>query len=332
MKNKIDRFRLEYDYLSNFYPVCVRVEGLEYLSAEAAYQAAKCARQEDRALFTELGSRDAKQLGRKLPLRADWEAVKVQEMEKIVRAKFAQNLHLARFLTETGDAELVEGNTWHDTFWGVDLKTGAGENHLGKILMALREDFQKNGLPEQDQPPCFRCETSEDGIQVQLRDITQIPCDCIVNATDETLLGSGEVNMAIHRAAGTQLLEVCRALGGCCTTEAKLTGGYRLAARWIIHTVGPRYPMPGHTELLVQTYQNVLNLAKEHGLHSIAFPAISTGRFSYPKAEAAAVAVDAVRRWKREHSDYALEIIFADMDLVTYRCFCKAFKTKENSQ
>ena len=156
MKNRVDRFRLEYGYLSNFYPVCIRVEGLEYLSAEATYQAAKCARQEDRALFTELGSRDAKQLGRKRLLRADWETVKVQEMEKIVRAKFAQNLHLARFLTETGDAELVEGNTWHDTFWGVDLKTGAGENHLGKILMALREEFQKNGLPEQDQPPCFR--------------------------------------------------------------------------------------------------------------------------------------------------------------------------------
>lgn len=213
----------------------------------------------------------------------------------------------------------------------MDLKTGAGENHLGKILMALREEFQKNGLPEQDQTLNFRYEKSEDGIQVQLRDITQIPCDCIVNTTNETLLGSGGVDIAIHRAAGPQLLEACRALGGCCTTEAKLTGGYRLAARWIIHT-GPRYPMPGHTELLAQTYQNVLNLAKEYGLHSIALPAISTGRFSYPKAEAAAVAVDAVRRWKREHSDYALEIIFADMDLVTYRCFCKAFKTKENSQ
>lgn len=214
----------------------------------------------------------------------------------------------------------------------MDLKTGAGENHLGKILMALREEFQKNGLPEQDQTLNFRYEKSEDGIQVQLRDITQIPCDCIVNTTNETLLGSGGVDIAIHRAAGPQLLEACRALGGCCTTEAKLTGGYRLAARWIIHTVGPRYPIPRHTELLVQTYQNVLDLAKEHGLHSIALSAISTGRFSYPKAEAAVVAVDAVRRWKREHSDYALEIIFADMDLVTYRCFCKAFKTKENSQ
>ena len=89
MKNKIDRFRLEYNYLSNFYPVCVRVEGLEYLSAEAAYQAAKCARQEDRALFTELGSRDAKQLGRKLPLRADWEAVKVRKWRKLS----GQSLH-----------------------------------------------------------------------------------------------------------------------------------------------------------------------------------------------------------------------------------------------
>ena len=138
--------------------------------------------------------------------------------------------------------------------------------------------------------------------------------------------------MAIHRAAGPQLLEACRALGGCRITEAKLTGGCLLPARWIIHTVGPRYPMPGHVGLLAQTYRNILDLAKEHGLHSIALPAISTGRFSYPKAEAAAVAVDAVRRWKREHFDYALKIIFADMDLVTYRCFCKSFKTTENSQ
>lgn len=332
MKKKVDRFRQEYDYLSNFYPVCVRVEGIEYLSSEAAYQAAKCARREDRTLFTALGPRDAKQLGRKLPLRSDWEDVKVQEMKKIVRAKFVQNPHLARFLTETGDAELVEGNTWHDTFWGVDLKTGEGENHLGKILMALREEFQKNGIPEQEETPHCRCEISEDGIQVQLRDITQIPCDCIVNATDETLLGGGGTGIAVHRAAGPQLLEKCRALGGCRTTEAKLTDGCRLAAHCIIHTVGPHYPVPGYADLLAQTYRNVLDLAEEHDFHSIAFPAISTGKFSYPKAEAVAVAVETVRSWKREHPDYVLKIIFADEDLVTYRYFCKTLKAKEGLQ
>lgn len=326
MKDRINWFRLEYDYLSNFYPACVEVDGLEYLSSEAAFQAAKCARQEDRNLFTELGPRDAKQLGRKLPLRPDWEQVKVREMEKIVRAKFVQNPHLARFLAETGDAELVEGNTWKDTFWGVDLRTGKGENHLGKILMALREEFQKNGLPEEKQTPHYRCEVSADGIQVQLRDITQIPCDCIVNAANETLLGGGGVDAAIHRAAGPQLLEECRRLGGCRVTEAKRTGGYRLPARCIIHTVGPRYPEPGHAQLLAQTYRNVLDLAAEHGVRSIAFPAISAGKFSYPKEAAAAVAVESVRSWKREHPDYKLEIIFADVDLTVYRCFCEALK------
>ncbi len=323
---RIDRFRLEYDYLSNFYPACVKVDGLEYLSSEAAFQAAKCAKLEDRIPFTELGSNDSKRMGRKVPLRPDWEKVKIREMEKIVRAKFTQNPHLARFLVETGDAELVEGNTWHDVFWGVDLKTGEGENHLGKILMALREDFQRNGIPELDEPAHFRCEASDDGIQVQFRDITQISCDCIVNAANETLLGGGGVDAAIHRAAGPDLLEECRMLGGCRITEAKITGGYRLSAKYVIHTVGPHYGVQGDAYLLALTYQNVLDLATAYDIHSIAFPAISAGKFSYPKAEAAKIAVDAVRQWKLVHPDYALEVIFADVDMTVYHAFCNILK------
>ncbi len=292
---RIDRFRLEYDYLSNFYPACVKVDGLEYLSSEAAFQAAKCTKLEDRIPFTELGSNDSKRMGRKVPLRPDWERVKIREMEKIVRAKYTQNPHLARFLVETGDTELIEDNTWHDMFWGVDLKTGEGENHLGKILMALREDFQKNGIPMLEEQPHYRCEVSGDGIHVQHRDITQIPCDCIVHATNGTLMAMDEQDYAIFRAAGSELANACQKLGGCAVTEAKLTDGYLLSAKYVIHTVGPHYGVQGDSKLLTLTYQNVLDLAMANGIHSIAFPAISTGRFSYPKAEAAKIAVAAVR-------------------------------------
>ena len=326
MKRIIRRFRLEYDYLSNFYPACVQVDGLEYLSSEAAFQAAKCAKAEDRLLFTELNSNDSKRLGHEVSVRSDWEAVRIEEMEKVVRAKFTQNPHLARFLVETGDAELIEGNSWHDTFWGVDLKTGEGENHLGKILMALREDFQKNGIPTQENALPCRQEISADGIQVQFREITQVPCDCIVNATNETLLAGDSVDTAIHRAAGPELLEACRLLGGCGVTEVKLTGGFRLAASYVIHTVGPHYGVKDDAALLAMTYRNVLDLAAERGIRSIAFPAISTGEFSYPKKVATAIAVNSVRQWKREHPEYPVEVLFADVDLATYRYFCEALK------
>lgn len=326
MKKIIRRFRLEYDYLSNFYPACVQVDGLEYLCAEAAFQAAKCANWQDRLRFQELYANDSKRLGHQVPQRGDWEEVKVREMEKIVRAKFAQNPHLAQFLLETGDAELVEGNPWHDTFWGVDLKTGQGENHLGRILMALREEFQQNGIPDRNSASPCRQEVSEDGIRVQFRDITQISCECIVNAANETLLGGGGVDAAIHRAAGPGLLEECRGLGGCRVTEAKMTGGYRLPTNYVIHTVGPHYGVQGASHLLALTYRNVLDLAEKNKIHSIAFPAISAGKFSYPKKQATMIGVSSVRQWKREHPEYPLEVIFADVDLTTYRYFCEAIK------
>lgn len=332
MEQSIRRFRLEYDYLSNFYPACVRVDGLEYLSAEAAFQAAKCAKAEDRLLFTELNSNDAKRLGRKIAVRPDWESVRVGEMEKVVRAKFTQNPHLARFLVETGDAPLLEGNSWRDTFWGVDQKTGAGENHLGKILMALRAEFREDGIPSQENVSACRQVVSADGIAVQLREITQVPCDCIVNATNETLLAGDGVDTAIHRAAGPGLREACRALGGCGVTEAKLTGGFRLTAPYVIHTVGPRYGVEDDAALLARTYRNVLELAAAQGIRSIALPAISTGRFSYPKQAATEIAVRSVRQWKQEHPDKPVEVIFADVDLTIYRYFCEALKGFEESQ
>jgi O-acetyl-ADP-ribose deacetylase (regulator of RNase III) len=149
-------------------------------------------------------------------------------------------------------------------------------------------------------------------------DITQQPVDAIVNAANESLLGGGGVDGAIHRAAGPQLLEECRRLGGCPTGQARITGGYRLPARWVIHTVGPVWHGGdrGEPELLASCYRSVLALARERGARTIAFPAISTGVYGYPLDQATALAVAEVRRFVAEHPDA--------LDRVVFVCFGQA--------
>jgi O-acetyl-ADP-ribose deacetylase (regulator of RNase III) len=152
-------------------------------------------------------------------------------------------------------------------------------------------------------------------------DITTLAVDAIVNAANELLLGGG-VDGAIHRAAGPQLLAACRTLGGCNTGDARLTAGYDLPARYVIHTVGPVWHGGSHgeAELLASCYRRSLEVADEHDVHSIAFPAISTGAYGYPVEQAAAVAVYTVREVLPQTAiEEVIFCCFSGRDLEIYR-------------
>jgi len=148
-------------------------------------------------------------------------------------------------------------------------------------------------------------------VKITQEDITKIAVDAIVNAANKTLLGGGGVDGAIHFIAGQELYEECKKLGGCNTGEAKITKGYKLPAKFVIHTVGPVYGHEGgnDAELLSNCYKNSLTLAEKNGLRSIAFPAISTGVFRYPKDEAAKIALTAVREFISKKTD-AFDVIY----------------------
>lgn len=166
-------------------------------------------------------------------------------------------------------------------------------------------------------------------VNIWLGDITTLAVDAIVNAANKTLLGGGGVDGAIHRAAGPELLKETRKLGGAETGEAKITKGYRLPARYVIHTVGPVYHDgdQGEAGLLAASYRNSLAVAEEHQLKSIAFPAISTGVYGYPIEAATEIATQTIKE-EMSKLQSLKEITFVVFDQETYAIYEKAVNLK----
>jgi O-acetyl-ADP-ribose deacetylase (regulator of RNase III) len=160
-------------------------------------------------------------------------------------------------------------------------------------------------------------------IEIVTGDITSQKVDAIVNAANSSLLGGGGVDGAIHRAAGPQLLDECRKLRGCETGEAKLTAGYKLPAKFVIHTVGPVYGREDgrEAELLANCYRNSLELAARHGVKSIAFPSISTGAYGYPIREAATIAVKTVRETLQREPSGIERVVFVTFSEEHHRAY-----------
>lgn len=206
---------------------------------------------------------------------------------------------------------------------------GVAINAFGQPFMMKKELIQM----------IFDSMRQKNQIFLERGDITESKCECIVNAANSSLLGGGGVDGAIHAAAGPKLLEACRALNGCRTGEAKITRGYELKARYIIHTVGPIYSEDREKEceqLLRSCYWKSLELARENNIHSIAFPSISTGAYRYPLRKAVPVAVSTLSKWLAEHESYGMAIVITCFDEETYRVyqsfmdFCIEQKKKEN--
>ncbi len=164
-------------------------------------------------------------------------------------------------------------------------------------------------------------------IEIRQGDITQLDVDAIVNAANTKLLGGGGVDGAIHRAAGPQLLEACRTIGGCPTGEARITGGYNLAARHVIHTVGPVYSgKQQDSQLLTHCYLNSLKLAVENNLTTIAFPAISCGVYGYPLEDACKIAVETSYSFLKRNPflQKIIFIQFSETDYAVYEAYLKS--------
>jgi len=165
-------------------------------------------------------------------------------------------------------------------------------------------------------------------LTAMLGDITKVKADAIVNAANTSLLGGGGVDGAIHRAAGPKLLEECRMLNGCRTGQAKITKGYRLPTKYVIHTPGPVWNGGGKNEeqLLRNCYENCLKLAAEYGCKTVAFPSISTGIYRFPLEKASVIAVETIQDFLTQHSDMDVQMVCFDQR--TFQYYQQAMKEK----
>ncbi|MBP5490315.1 MAG: macro domain-containing protein [Lachnospiraceae bacterium] len=180
--------------------------------------------------------------------------------------------------------------------------------------------------PAPQRPLTYRDEIRSE-IVIKHGNIAAVNCDCVVNATNTTLLGGPGLDNSILKAAGPELLRECAALKGCDVGRAKISGGYRLKAQFVIHTVGPRYSGDETDPVyLTMCYENCLNLAMKYDIRSIAFPAISTGYYGYPLREATLVASRTVRGWMRRHPEYGIKVIFVSADDRTFAMYKDVFK------
>lgn len=311
-ENKQPQFRFfwldneENGELSNWYPRKFVIDDFQYLHVEQYIMAQKAKLFHDAESYTKIlratTPKECKALGKNVvPFdAAKWDLVKYEIGKTANRAKYMQNPDLMDFLLSTGDAVLAEASPY-DRIWGIglDAETAGkteqdqwpGENLLGTLLMELRSEFQT-------------WKTKEPEIRVRKGDITKVyDAEAIVNAANKSLLGGGGVDGAIHKAAGPELLQECAALKGCSTGEAKLTKGYNLPSKYVIHTVGPVWTggLQEEKKLLGDCYRSALQVAADHDIRSIAFPSISTGVYGFPVDAAAQIAVKAVYEFISAH-------------------------------
>ena len=256
-----------------------------------------------------------------IPPQAVFDSFDVDKIRIGETLTVSEDLHFKIHHLETDD-----GKNWLAAFTGrEELEKGtvcsAIFSDIGDLLRSCRE-MNEDGILLNPWGSSFKltkeligiildADRPENHIYFDAGDITRLNIEAIVNAANNSLLGGGGVDGAIHRAAGPGLLEECRRLHGCATGGAKITRGYNLKARFVIHTVGPVYDEddPACEKLLEACYRNSLDLAKQYGIHEIAFPAISTGAYGYPPRKAAAAALQTVCRWLDGNPGYGMTVV-----------------------